>query len=178
MTMGWLVVAAEPTPGSPLAAAPARAHDGSEHVLSVWPLDTRPRGRVSKVSLAIVDRSGPAGRVSLVRAPQGVRVIFDDPAVAQARRDVLSGPSPRFVSTLVRGDSIFDGAVTGLPDMPYADPFARIFPATTLDVAPGLFVACAPPPPGPVVERYGGGRPWPIDRFGGDAPADGGAEPA
>ncbi|MGI9539384.1 MAG: hypothetical protein ACR2N6_04465 [Miltoncostaeaceae bacterium] len=165
MSMGWLAVELEPAAGSPLAAATGRAEDGAEWFLSAWSIDARPPGRVSKVSLAVVDPDGPPGPVSLVRAPRGVRVIFDDPAVAQARRDVLAGPSPRFVSTLVRGDSIFDGAVTGLPGGPHVDPFARVLPALTLHVGPGLFVASAPPPTGPVTERYGGGQPWPIDRF-------------
>lgn len=166
MSMGWLAVGDEPPTGVPLAAATGRDPAGAERFLSVWSLDARPQGRVSKVSLSIVDPDGPPGPVSLVVVPRGVRVIFDDPAVARARRQVLAGPSPRFVSTLVRGDSIFDGAVTGLPPGPYLDPFARILPALVLDVEGGLFVGAAPPPAGPVVERYGGGQPWPIDRFG------------
>ena len=101
----------------------------------------------------------------LVLAPPGVRLPFDDPAVAGARRAVLAGPRLRLVSTLLRGDSVFAGALT-VPgdDGPFDDPFARIFPSRRLVVGPGLLGA-TPPPTGLAIERYGGGNPWPWDRF-------------
>jgi hypothetical protein len=72
------------------------------------------------------------------------------------------------VSTLVRGDSIFAGAITALPDGEpdgaVADPFGRVFPARLLRVGAGL-LGSVPPPAGPVIERYGSGNPWPWDRF-------------
>jgi hypothetical protein len=72
------------------------------------------------------------------------------------------------VTTLVRGDSIFAGALTALadeePEGLVDDPFARIFPARRLRVGAGLLGA-VPPPAGPVIERYGSGNPWPWDRF-------------
>src|SRR5215211_5510216 len=41
------------------------------------------------------------------------------------------------------------------------DPFARLFPGT---VARADFFCAVPPPPGPVIERYGG-APWPGGSF-------------
>jgi hypothetical protein len=103
-----------------------------------------------------------------VLAPPRARLPFDDPAVQGARRAVLAGPPRRLVSTLLRGDSIFAGALTGLPDGEpdglVDDPFGRVFPARLLHVGPGLLGAM-PPPAGPVIERYGSGAPWPWDRF-------------
>ena len=38
-----------------------------------------------------------------------------------------------------------------------------IFPAEIVEVGPGLLGA-TPAPTGPVIQRYGGGNPWPWDR--------------
>ena len=63
---------------------------------------------------------------------------------------------------------MFAGAITVVPDDEpdglVDDPFARIFPARRFRFGPGLLGA-APSPAGPVIERYGGGAPWPGDRF-------------
>jgi hypothetical protein len=94
---------------------------------------------------------------------------FDDLAVQQARRRILTGSFPAAVSTLLRDDSHFEGAITvarssadkhRLRD----DPFARIFPAIILAVDAGI-LGSAPPPAGPTIERYGSSNPWPWDRF-------------
>jgi hypothetical protein len=105
--------------------------------------------------------------ISLALAPERVRVLFDDPAVCQAMRMVLSGSPAGVMSTLVRDPSTIGGAFTAT-HAPAAedlvdDPFARIFPRTLLRVDAG-FVGIMPPPAGPGVQRYAG-APWPWDHF-------------
>lgn len=154
----------------PLAAAEARDARGVVvGLLAAWPPHERPPVPAAKVDARAIDPAGSGGRISLVLAPRGVRLPFDDLAVQGARRAVLAGPPRRLVSTLVRGESIFAGAITALPDGEpdtlVDDPFARVFPARRLEVAAGLLGAM-PMPAGPVIERYGSGNPWPWDRFG------------
>jgi hypothetical protein len=97
------------------------------------------------------------------------RIPFDQPEVQAARRDALAWWIPLLGESLVclstfSVDSVhFAGAVTvardpeGFDD----DPFARLFPGTT--VRTGLFCA-VPPPAGPIMERTAG-APWPGGRF-------------
>jgi hypothetical protein len=117
----------------------------------------------------IVDRNGEAALVSLVLPPTGIRLLFDDLAVQEARRRVLAEPPFDAVSTLLRDASHFEGAVTVARGgderrLRWEDPFARIFPARILRVEAGLF-GRVPAPAGPTIERYGSSQPWPWDRF-------------
>ncbi|MGI8800663.1 MAG: hypothetical protein ACR2KV_00590, partial [Solirubrobacteraceae bacterium] len=139
--------------------------------LAAWaPSAAAPRPGALRVWRGIVDPAGGAAVVSLVLAPPGRRVAFDDPAVQQARRAVLAGRPAAAVSTLLSGDSLFEGAISAWRGAPLAvvrdDPFARIFPARVLRLGPGLIGSPAPPG-GPTIERYGSASPWPGDRFGG-----------
>jgi hypothetical protein len=159
----WLALV-EALPPGPAPIATASVDEGG--VLAAWSAEARPRVPAAKVDARVLDPHGAPAVVSLVLAPHGVRLPFDDPAVQGARRAVLAGPPRRLVSTLVRGDSIFAGAITAaVDDAPFDDPFERVFPARRLHVGPGLLGA-VPAPAGPVIERYGGGNPWPWDRFG------------
>jgi hypothetical protein len=154
-----------PAGAAPVAHAPARSLDGAwSGFLAAWPSDVRPAVRAVKIDGRVIDAGGDPVRVSLVQAPFRAKLLFDDLAVQHARRAAIAGPHRRFVSTLVRGDSIFAGAVSALDAGPDSDPFARIFPAQILEVGAGLFGA-TPPPAGPVIERYGSGNPWPYDRY-------------
>lgn len=85
-----------------------------------------------------------------------------------ALRTALAGPWPDVLSTLVVGNSRFAGALTAVRNGDGGfladDPFARIFPAELVEVGPGL-LGFTPPPTRPVIQRYGGGEPWPWDRF-------------
>jgi len=117
----------------------------------------------------IFDSDGEAAWVSLIVVPESLRPPFDDPAVQQARRGVLTGPPPDAVSTLLADDSRFAGAVTvrrgeDAKVLLRDDPFARVHPARIMRVEAGVF-GTVPPPTGPTIERHGSARPWPWDRF-------------
>ena len=137
--------------------------------LAAWQRRARPSRTARRADSRIVDASGAAAWISLVRAPAGVRLPFDDVAVQQARRDVLARPPHDALSTLLADASHFEGALTVArgPDAPRRlldDPFARIFPARILRVDAGLLGA-VPAPCGPTIERYGSAQPWPWDRY-------------
>jgi hypothetical protein len=177
--MSWLWLAAldgavEPPGTPPLDRTVAEPRDGGGPVtLVVWDRGERPSPAAARVDARVVG-DGPAILLSLTRAPAGLRLIFDDPAVLEARRAVLRGPSPGLVSTLVTGGRFLAGALFGGPEdagpLP-TDPFARVLPARRLRVPAG-FLRPAPGPAGPSIERYGSSRPWPIDRFPGVQPPD------
>lgn len=106
---------------------------------------------------------------SLVLAGGDMSLDFDDPAVVGATRAALRAVWPDLLTTLIRRGYGFAGALTGVRDEARrwrldADPFAPIFPRRILRVGAGL-LARVPPPTGPVTQRYGGGNPWPWDRF-------------
>lgn len=154
-----------PAGAPPVAFAPARSADGEwSGYLAAWPAEARPAVRAVKIDGRAIDAGGAPVLVSLVLAPYRAKMLFDDLAVQHARRAVIAGPHRRFVSTLVRGDSIFAGAVTAVANGDGDDPFARIFARQILEVGSGLF-GSTPPPAGPVIERYGSGNPWPYDRY-------------
>lgn len=169
MSWCWFAWVDELPGHSPLVSAATVDEEGAPAgFLAAWEPTEHPVVAAAKIDARILDPDGGACRVSLVLAPPGVRVPFDDPAVAGARRAVLAREPQRAMSTLVRGDSIFAGAVTVLHEgdgaVRFDDPFARILPACVLDVGRGMFGRMSAPA-GPVVERYGGGNPWPWDRF-------------
>jgi hypothetical protein len=152
------------------AAAPTFTFDGRPGgILAAWRRQAKPVREALRVDERLIDPSGPPAWISLVLPPPGIRMPFDDLAVQQARRRILTGSFPTAVSTLLRDDSHFEGAITvarspadkqRLGD----DPFARIFPARLLAVENGI-LGSVPAPTGPTIERYGSGNPWPWDRF-------------
>ncbi|MCA1688951.1 MAG: hypothetical protein LC720_00395 [Actinobacteria bacterium] len=167
----WLALVAA-APDDAEVFAPAFEPDGElAGYLAAWGGAGRaaPRAGALRVCRRLVDPAGAPALVSLVLAPPGRRLAFDDTAIAQARRAVLAGRPARAVSTLLSDDSRFEGAITAWSlepaGAPRDDPFARIFPARLLRVGPGL-IGCPPPPCGPTIERYGSAAPWPWDRFG------------
>lgn len=96
---------------------------------------------------------------------------FDQPEVQQVRRDALAwwipllGDALICLTTLALDESRYGGAITVTRrPVPWSDdPFARIFPGTVLRTDTMCAVT---PPPGPVLERYGGVA-WPGGRFSG-----------
>jgi hypothetical protein len=166
----WLALVEGPAHGADAAARVLTLDGRPAGTLAAWRRAAKPVREARRVDERLIDAGGAAAWISLVRAPSGTRLAFDDLAVQHARRAVLQHPFPAAVSTLLRDDSHFEGAITvarspaeklRLVD----DPFARIFPATLLAVGPGILGSVAPPT-GPTIERYGSGNPWPWDRFG------------
>jgi hypothetical protein len=171
-TVSWVWIALlDERSGKATAAAEARDEQGEPAgFLTAWKQRAKPVRHALRADERIVDTAGEAASVSLVLAPAGVLLPFDDPGIQQARRRVLAGPPADAVSTLLRDASHFEGAITVRRGGDAAvllrdDPFARICPARLLEVGPGVLGA-VPPPAGPTIERYGSERPWPWDRFG------------
>ena len=164
MSWAWLGLGSE-APGDADAVAGA----GELGYLAVWKRRAKPLRDAWRVDSRIVDPSGEPALVSLVLPPPGVRLLFDDPAVQEARRRVLAEPSFDAVSTLLRDASHFEGAITVARGgyelrLRWEDPFAQVFPARLVRVEGGLFGRMTPPA-GPTIERYGSAQPWPWDRF-------------
>ena len=156
--------------GALASASVADLHGRPDGLLAVWPRGRKPTSGATRIDARLVDPEGPPAWVSLVLVPREVAPLFDDPAVSQAMRAVLSGPPFGAVSTLVRDAVHFAGAITVEfgegPGRLVDDPFARVHPARILRLGPGLF-GRVPPPPGPAIQRYRG-KPWPASGFGGD----------
>jgi hypothetical protein len=97
------------------------------------------------------------------------KLPYDMPEVQQVRRDALAwwipllGDSLVCLTTLAIDSVNFGGAVTVATDPAVFDddPFARLFPGTTVQTS--LFCRVAPPP-GPPIERYSGAA-WPGGSF-------------
>jgi hypothetical protein len=166
----WIALVDAPPPAATAAARATGLEGRPAGWLAAWmAADEPPAAGALRADPRIVDPGGAAAVVSLVLAPPGVRLAFDDLAVQHARRAVLARPSLDAVSTLLRDASHFAGAITVARGDGAArlgdDPFARLFPARLLRVDAGV-LGRVPPPVGPAIERYGSARPWPWDRFG------------
>jgi hypothetical protein len=168
MSWHWLALVSDPPEHATAAAAVTELDGTPAGHLAIWARRAKPSREARRVDARLLDASGAAAHVSLVRPPRGVRLLFDDLAVQQARRELLAGPPFDAVSTLLTDDSHFEGSLLVARDGDAArlldDPFARIFPARLLDVEAGA-LGRAPWPAGPVIERYGSAQPWPADRF-------------
>jgi hypothetical protein len=170
MSRCWLALIEGPAEGAHASARASTLDGGRVGTLAAWRQQAKPVRVALRVDERVIDPSGGAALISLVLAPEGVRLPFDDLAVQHARRVVLSRQPFAAVSTLLRDDSHFEGAITvarsadakrELAD----DPFARIFPGRLLAVDAGILGSVAAPT-GPTIERYGSSSPWPWDRFG------------
>jgi hypothetical protein len=170
MSRCWLALLEGRAEGADAAARAVTAEGHPAGTLAAWRQRAKPGRDARRVDERLIDPDGPPAWISLVLPPAGVRLPFDDPAVQQARRLVLLHPFPAAVSTLLRDDSHFEGAITVTHSAAEKqrlrdDPFARIFPARLLSIDAGILGSVAPPT-GPTIERYGSGNPWPWDRFG------------
>jgi hypothetical protein len=168
----WFAALASPQPGDDvvdaLACVQATDRDGRPAgLLAAWPQGRKPLRDAVRMDQRLLDPNGPPAWLSLVLIPPEVAPLFDDPAVSQAMRWVLTGPPFAAVSTLVRDAVHFAGAVTveqgDQPERLVDDPFARLHSARILRVGPGLFGRVAPPA-GPAIQRYSG-KPWPAAGF-------------
>lgn len=162
----WLARCASRPAGASAAAVISR--DGvDDGMLVAWESAEEPVPGAVKVDPRAIDRDGAAGWASLVFAPRGQWLLFDDPAVSRAMRAVLAGPPVDVVSTFVTGDDRFVGSLLALHDDPRRladDPFALLFPAVLVQVGAGL-LGSTPTPVGPGIQRYGAASPWPWDTF-------------
>ena len=168
MSRTWIALLDEPALDATAQAAVADPDGRPAGWLAAWRRRSKPTARARRVDGRIVDPGGQAAWISLVLPPPRVRLPFDDVAVQQARRAVLAGPPVDAVSTLLRDDSHFEGAITVVRGAAVAlladDPFARVVPARVLRVEAGVLGRTAAPC-GPTIERYGSAEPWPWDRF-------------
>jgi hypothetical protein len=94
MSRCWLALVEGPAKGAD-AAAPAIAPDGHPAgTLAAWRRRAKPVREALRVDERLIDPDGSTAWISLVLPPSGVRLPFDDPAVQQARRQVLLHPFP------------------------------------------------------------------------------------
>jgi hypothetical protein len=164
----WCWLAVVDSPDGADAAAPL-AEPGGAHAgfLAAWLRRAKPVRHALRADPRILDPHGGAASISLVLLPRSRHVKFDDPAVQQARRDVLARPPAEAVSTLLFDASHFAGAITVERRDPARladDPFARVHPARILHVGAGM-LGRVPAPAGPTIERHGSANPWPWPRF-------------
>lgn len=167
--MSWLWFALRSdAPKGCCACVPAWTPEGvPAGYLAAWERTTDQPDGASKIDARAIDPEGGAGWVSLVLPAETETLPFDDPAVAGALRRVLGlRPSPVF-STLSARDDRWLGSVTGgerLDARLLEDPFGALVQARVLRVGAG-FLGLTPALPGPVIQRYGSGNPWPSGRF-------------
>jgi hypothetical protein len=118
----------------------------------------------------LADRPAPRAFAHVCAlADPSAAIRFDEPEVQQVRRDALAWWIPLLgddlvcLTTLAVDASLYGGAITvsRSPRWFGEDPFARIFPGTTVETT--LFTEVAPPA-GPVIERYSG-MAWPGGAF-------------
>ena len=164
----WVArVDAEPT--GAWAAAPLRDAGGaSVGWLAAWRQPGAPLPAALLADARAFAPDGAAACVSLAWAPEGFRLLYDDPAVQRARQIVLEGLPPAAVTCLGRDPSHLGGALTadrGADALRLlgGDPFARLLPTALLSVDAGI-IGSPKPVASLVVERYGGQQ-WPADRF-------------
>jgi hypothetical protein len=170
MSRCWLALVEGPAEGADACARAWTVDGRAAGTLAAWRQRAKPVRGALRVDGRLIDPAAGPAWISLVLAPAGVRLPFDDPAVQHARRLVLSRPPAAAVSTLLRDDSHFEGAITVATSADHErwladDPFARIFPGRLLAVDAGILGPAAAPT-GPTIERYGSDNPWPWDRFG------------
>ncbi len=168
MNRCWLALVDEPPANAPASARVTTLDGRSVGVLAAWLRPAKPVRSARRIDPRLIDPHGLPAVVSLVMPPEGVRLLFDDLAMQQARRDVLARQPFDAITTLLSDSLHFEGALTvargAQIDRLVDDPFARVFPARILRVDAGLLGAAAPPA-GPTIERYGSAQPWPWDRF-------------
>jgi hypothetical protein len=169
MSRCWLALVEGDVAGADAAALAFTLDGRAAGTLAAWRRRAKPVREALRVDERLIDPDGGPAWISLVTAPPGIRLPFDDLAVQQARRVVLMRAPLAAVSTLLRDDSHFEGAIT-VGRSPHAkqwleaDPFARIFPRALVEVERGI-LGCVAAPTGPTIERYGSSNPWPWDRF-------------
>jgi len=167
MTWAWFTLCPGPPVGAYASAAAFGPDGAAAGYLAAWRPDAAHPDEAGKIDGRAVDPAGAPGFASLVLAPAGLFLPFDDVAVSAALRQVLRMPPAPVFSTLLVGDDRLVGALTAAPEAGGRlnhDPFANLFPALALRVEAGI-LGSMPAPAGPTTQRYGADNPWPWDRF-------------
>ena len=155
MSSGWAWLALLPA----VEAEPDLTADaGADGVLCAWRRRAKPVRSALRCDARILDPDGPATAASLVLVDRPV--LFDDPAVQEARRLVLAWAVT--CTTLLSDDRHFRGSLVW-PGRD--DPFRLVGTPRALRLGPGLLRPPGAAPAGPTIERYGSTNPWPWDRF-------------
>lgn len=132
--------------------------------------DPHSSGRRMRADARAVRRGSPPAFAHVCAlTDRDAALRYDEPEVQAARRDALAWWIPLLgedlvcITTLALDASRTAGAITVArrPDYFHSDPFARLFPGTTIET--GIFASVSPPP-GPVIERYAE-APWPVEGF-------------
>jgi hypothetical protein len=159
----WFGLVEGPPAEGALASAEAREPDGTPAgFLAVWPADRRPKLPAVKLDARVVDPAGAPATISLVLAPPRVRLLFDDTAVQQARRDVLAGPSPAGDLDAAPGRQHLRRRGHRRPGRRRPVRAHLPVPAAARRARPLRQRARAP---GTDIERHGSGAPWPYPSF-------------
>ncbi len=167
MTWAWFTLCPDPPVGAFASAAAFDLSGAAAGYLAAWRPDAAHPEGAGKIDSRAVDPAGGPGFASLVLAPDGLFLPFDDVAVTAALRQVLRLPPAPVFSTLLVGDDRLVGSLTAAPEAAGRldqDPFANLFPARALRVEAGV-LGTMPAPAGPTTQRYGADNPWPWDCF-------------
>lgn len=163
----WFALRAERPADAAAAAAVHRPNGDCLGVLAAWEPGAHPT-EAMKIDARAIDPNGEEASVSLVLAPERTWLPFDDPAVSHAIRAVLLGRPADVLSTLLRDDFRFVGAITGVRGREGRladDPFGRVFCEPAVHVEAGLLGRTLPVA-GPTMQRHGSANPWPAGVFG------------
>lgn len=165
----WAALVDAP-PTDAWAVAPVSATGGSQlGFLAAWLSPRRPRAEAMRIYRAALDPGGAPASASLLLVPKERRVLFDDPAVQQARRIAIGEDRFPVVTTLSHDASLFAGSLLAGRDEEARmwlrdDPFSVVGEPRLVEVGAGL-LATATALPQPVIERFGSAQPWPGSRF-------------
>jgi len=137
-----------------------------DRVLAAWPdAARRPHPLARRAAPSVLDPDGRAVTVSLLWPDADRLPLFDDPAVARARRVARSLPAPRCTTTFTVDSRHWAGSLWAPADGGRVDddPFRLLGVPLVLDVGAGL-LAGSTLLAGPAQERYAG-APWPAGSF-------------
>lgn len=167
MSWAWFTLCPDPPAGTMATAAVFTSNGDAAGFLAAWSPDADHPPTAAKIDGRAIDPLGKPGWASLVLAPEGLFLPFDDLAVSASLRRILVMPPAAVFSTLLVGDDRLVGALTAEHELTGRlnhDPFVNLFPALMLRVGGGI-LGTMPAPAGPTIQRYGADNPWPWDRF-------------
>ena len=158
----WLALLDEPAGD---LSAPAVEPDRERYLVAWHDRARKPHPQARRLDPQVLDAHGDAAEVSLLWPALGTLPLFDDPAVARARRTARGLARPRCTTTFTVDSRHFAGSlwVPGPGGRLDEDPFRLLGRPLHLHVGPGL-LGTGPALVGPAQERYAG-APWPAGAF-------------